>query len=246
MCAKCNQDAERYKDGIQNAELVRVLNTSDAFLLDVNYNKREKAWLKHVVKECGLDSLNNGFDSIQIRIWYGCALDGLFNLVILKLASGTWNAQVRELKPYYSDQYYSKEDKYWKTKLDSVSQKITHLVPKSGWSYLITELFNRKILSLPDQDDVEGFVEESATDGCGVSVEIGTKKVYRYYGYSNPDLHAKKNWQPKNILDILRLLNSEFRINNNWPSDKSSRIEDLITAEVNPKEKEWQDVKSEN
>ena len=88
---------------------------------------------------------------------------------------------------------------------------------------------------MPELDRINGFVEVSATDGCSVSIEIATRKVYRCYGYANPDFYVQRHWQAKNIVDILRLVNKEFRLKNKWPSDKSLIAEDTTTAEVVPK-----------
>lgn len=217
ICSRCYQKEHREHDQ-QNAELIRQLNTSDTFVREFFSDKTIKISLQDAEKKCGLDSLSNGFDSVQIRIWYGCVL-GQNRLIILSLTSDEWKAEVRELTFHNSEQYYSKEDKFWTTKLDSISQKIKYAKPKSGWNSLITVLFNLEILTLPDLEKIDGLVEkESATDGCGVSMEIATKNIYRQYGYTNPDFYILQHRQAKNMIHILQLLNSEFRIKDEWPS----------------------------
>lgn len=199
----------------RNAALVRQLNMSDTFVRETNSDEDVKAWMRDEEKGYGLDSLNNGFDSIQIKIWYGCVLYHE-RLIVLSLVSNKWRAELcqRQFSGKYPD--------------FSMSRKVNNVKPKSGWDSVITGLFNLKILTLPDLDKIDGFVEESVTDGCYVSIEIATKKIYREYGYSNPDLYVRQHWQAKNIVDIARFLNTEFRIKDEWPSDKVVKSEKMI------------------
>jgi len=201
-CFACNDRIDVQTHDQQNAELIRLLNTGDSLTREINSDQSETAWLRYMEKQCGLDSLNNGFDSVQIRVKYGCFLYGSDRLVILKFVSGKWSAEIRELK-YDSG--------------DRITQRIKHEKPKSGWDSLITRLFNLQILVLPNLEKIEGFKEESVNDGCWVGVEIATKKCYRNYDYSNPDLYTDQLWQAKNVLGILTFLNEEFEIEN-WPS----------------------------
>ena len=219
VCCKCKQeDHHNSEHDKRNAELVRQLNTTDTFVREINSDESVEAWLRYTEKSCGLDSLNNGFDSIQIRIWYGCAL-GAERLIILSLVSNKWRAEVCERQ--FSGEYSS--DGY-----NPITGKVKYVKPKSGWDSLITGLFNLGILTLPDLDQINGFVEESVADGCDIGIEIATKRIYREYRYSNPDFYVRQLWQAKNIVGIASLLNAEFGIKDDWPSYKAVKSEKKI------------------
>jgi hypothetical protein len=160
----------------------------------------------------GLESTEKGFDSVQIRIWYDCINTPHF-LVGLKNTNGKWKAELcRIIYP-----------PTWQRSGDSISGKIIQGSPKSGWPKFISQLFNLKILTLPNDYEIPNFKYDAVTDGCGAEVEIATKNTYRFYAYNNPELY--KYWQTKNILLILKLINEEFEIKTKfkpkhlWPND---------------------------
>jgi len=186
-----------------NAEKVRQLNPSAKFIKDIPKERITES-LRTSEKDFGLDSLDNGFDSIQIRIWYGCALLGE-RLVMLTHSHGKWEAKISD-STYY----------------DSIPRVLRVVEPCSSWEKFIKSLFDLEILSLPAIDE---FGTETFADGCGAAIEIATKKVYRVYVYSQPDFYEKKHWQAKNMISILRLINTEFGIKNWWPSEDKIKKE---------------------
>jgi hypothetical protein len=231
----------------KNAELIRQLNPTDKFIRDIPF---DECYMQRFIRDekfLGLDSLSNGFDSIKIRIWYGCALEGQERFIILSLTSGTWQAEIIEPTYHYSDNFRYKVGKCWVDRLDSISKKVSYVNPKSGWENIITKLFALHILSLPNFENIQDYKDKQLEfmDGCGVTVQIATKRIHRIYNYGNPDVFVNKYQEAKNIIDIARLLNIEFAIGGKWPtkikskqtSPDSIEIKKVQIEEIKPKTK---------
>jgi hypothetical protein len=155
---------------------------------------------KQKEKQLKLDSLESGFDSLQIRIWYDYALLINRELIVIKRANGKWSAEHHEMIVDW--------DAYKNTETIKTN-KIRSVTPKSGWDRFITELVSLKIMTLPNMDDIPGL-QDNWTDGVTYNVEIATKKQYRFYSYHLPDKFEDKFPQAKNMTGILRLISIEF------------------------------------
>jgi hypothetical protein len=152
-------------------------------------------------KQLGLENLENGFDGIQIRIWYDYALVFNRELLVLKNVNSQWSAIHYD---FAVDWNYKKLTETIKT------VKKRELTPSSGWNNFIKELFDLKIEFLPNMTDVPGL--SLGTDGITYNIEFASKNKYRFYGYHLPELHQNKAWQAKNMVDILKLLERELGI----------------------------------
>lgn len=203
----CNQD-----DKI-SAEKVRSLNTSDTFLLDrpavrtASDSLYYRDFLK-VQQQIGISSLEKGFDSLQIRIWYGGYACG-DRLITLTLIGHKWNAAVYTITSNLAELLKGWTDDSLIERLNYSAEMEKHF-PASGWRKLISELFQLNVLTLPDMRKIKGLVKEPVSDGDWVLVEIATRKCYRGYSYSNPDLYIEKHPEAKKIVEICRLLEKEL------------------------------------
>lgn len=81
--------------------------------------------------------------------------------------------------------------------------------PKNGWNGFMNQLFALQIMTLPDMDNIPGLVD-NWTDGISYHIEIATKNQYRFYSYHLPGKFQDEFWQAKKMVDILRLIESEF------------------------------------
>ncbi|MBI5857226.1 MAG: hypothetical protein HZB42_06215 [Sphingobacteriales bacterium] len=218
-------------------QYIRELNTSDTFRYEFTVNgKGEFDSLEYFYKKefenfLKLPSLEKGFDSIQIRISYGCAM-GSNMLVTLWNQQNIWNAEVRRIGDNYTDK---------NLQIHPVLQRIECKIPRSGWRVFLNKLFKLKVLSLEDNGRIPGFNYYVPADGCIMAVEIATKNVYRFYSYENPDMYEDKYWQGKNVLAILRLINKELSIDTDWPSDEDE--EPTISPPIKIHEIELRDAK---
>lgn len=229
------------------------LNTSDTFHYDFPKVNRELDSLRYNQKRflergLGLESLEKGFDSIQIRIQYGGPMIG-DRLVILSNKDNKWNAEISKLGSRPNPDYKGEAmTNYWEGFIPTRTIEIK--TPKSGWEQFISELFKLKILSIEDESKIEGYKFGVVNDGCGVIIEIATKNVYRWYEMEQPDYFYYDLWQAKNLSRILRLVDEEFQLEPLWsyiPDKDAYKISDTTnTAHPIIREVELQDIKPDS
>ncbi|MES1197701.1 MAG: hypothetical protein ABUL41_00300, partial [Chitinophagaceae bacterium] len=154
-----------------------------------------------------LGSLENGFNNLQIRIWYDFSFVRERKLVIIKNVNSDWTATV----------YYLQVD--WDGKTETIlSKEIKQVFPRSGWSNFTKELLNLKILTLPDQNHIPDY--DGGTDGSTYNIEVATKKQYRFYGYWEPQGYQHKFPEAKNMTEILKLFEKELGITTGFFSEE--------------------------
>ncbi len=145
---------------------------------------------KEKQKLLGLDSIENGFDELQLRIWYD-----VVNVIEQKVVILTYSKEKWSGKLYYIIKPSKQKD----------------VVPKSGWTAFANKLLNLKILTLPDGGNLSEC-GAGGGDGSTYNIELATKKHYRYYGYSEPQDYRGKCWQASNMNKILILLSTELNL----------------------------------
>lgn len=156
----------------------------------------KEAEIKSVVN---IDYLQNGLDSLQVRIWYP---ERKINRIIsLKYSSRQWTGYL-----------YTFEKKYNERTRDYVFDSATSTVisPSSGWHNFVERLFGLRITTLPDMKEIAGNAGAGA-DGDTYVIEIATHKRYRLYRYNNPSDNTVYK-EVKYMTQIIELLNKEFNI----------------------------------
>jgi hypothetical protein len=158
-------------------------------------------YFKKQTVDLGLDTIQQGFNGLQIRIWLSHWLAIKKHLVILKYTNKKWSGQLVTMTYAYNDSlhehYISKKD-------------FKEIIPQGGWAKFGQMLNHKKILDLPDMNQLPGY--ESGEDGMEYVFEISTPNKYRMYHYWEPSSYKNKYWQAKNVLAIGSLLNDEFNI----------------------------------
>ncbi len=150
-------------------------------------------------KQLGLDSLESGFDNLQIRIWYDFSLVRERRLIVITNRGTNWKATIYNLQVDW--------DGHTET---IISKTVKQVTPKSSWQIFLQKLMNFQVLTLPDQNDIPSY--EGGNDGNTYNVEVATKNQYRFYGYWEPQMYQDKYWQAKNMADILNLIKREFDV----------------------------------
>ncbi len=153
--------------------------------------------IKHKSEEMiGLNSMENGFDSIKMRFWYWYGYNDTMQVIEIENANKKWSASQYSIKYGYND------------RLDSIicyGKTVLHHKPKSGWENFIRKLFSANVLTLPSCESYYAH----ATDASMIDVEIATKHKYKNYLYSNP-LHHEDFFGAKSMVEIMDLLEEEF------------------------------------
>src|SRR5206468_664558 len=145
-----------------------------------------------------LDSLESGFDSIQLRVWYFYAFQSTKKVFVLKNDKGRWGA---ELYSYIetSDSIIGEIHK-----LSNIS-----LNPKTSFSNLWKQATSFDITELPNYRKV-GI--QGGEDGALFAFEIASKQSYRFFLYPDPKYNKDKSVYANNVYHILMFLNKEFDI----------------------------------
>jgi hypothetical protein len=155
-------------------------------------------------KQLKIDSLENGFDSLQIRIWYDYSLITLRKLLIVKQTNSAWSARAYTMTVDWNAYKLTEKVKI---------KKEEKLSPKNGWDSFSKRIMDLQITTLPNMVDIPGL-KDHWLDGMTYNVEVATKTQYRFYRYHLPDKFQDKYWQAKNMVDILKLVEAEFGITN--------------------------------
>lgn len=141
-----------------------------------------------------LDSLENGYDSLQLRIWLGHSMAVTKHVVIIKNRNKKWNGQLVSYRR-------QKEN-------EQPEKKVTIIHPGSGWDIFIEKLYKLNIMTLASETDVSGY-NGRGLDGISYEFETATPKMYRFYSYSNPQDNTSLA-QAGDVLQIASLLEKEF------------------------------------
>ncbi len=155
--------------------------------------------VKEFEKGLKIDSLNEGFDSLQIRLWHYTAMQKEGELAVFKNNKHQWTAFFYNLNYEFDTSIYVPA---------SISKIFFKKEPKSGWEAFTKRLYDFKILTLPDCNNIINYC--TVSDGDCYMVEIANKHSYRFYTYSNPG-GCKGISQVDNFFNILDLINSEFQ-----------------------------------
>jgi hypothetical protein len=236
------------KEKDKSAQIVAQLNPTDTFLFE--FPNRKGVFDSTLYKQInyydsslGFESLEKGFDSIQIRLWYGGSFTGE-RIVILSNKNNKWASEISKISYSTNPEYKRKSfDNYWEQSIPL--RNIEYRTPKSGWNKFISQLLKLNILTLPQENNIKDFQKISTTDGDGVSVEVALKNVYRYYSYSNPDMYPQYE-EMKNVSHILNLIDEEFRLEKLWDytnQEVPTVVPTVDTTKVKIQEMTIQEVK---
>mgnify|MGYP003577401873 CR=1 FL=1 len=150
-----------------------------------------------------MKELYNGFEDLQIRIWYDESFRDTVNVISLTLVDGKWTAEVRDIALLYDGVNNYQE----------VRVKDTILIkqPKSNWKTIEKAIIDNDILNLPDFQDIPGYAHMLPTDGNVFTVEVADKNNYRIYAYPSPGSYNYRNFEPVTKFVRFRdLLEREF------------------------------------
>ena len=158
---------------------------------------RFKKLFRKYQKAVMIDSLTNGTEGEEIRVWNSYARSDTFQLLRIRNISSKWSME------FYTIVFKNAEDSFSILKKDVLTG-----IPKSGWSRFTYSIFHNGIKTLPDYSEIKGY--DLPFDGGGPTVEIANKKFYKIYSYPLPRYYSKRFPQAKKMAKLLRLLENEF------------------------------------
>jgi hypothetical protein len=144
----------------------------------------------------GLDSLEHGYDSLQIRVWLGHSLALTNHLVIISSTNTKWQAQLVTITTTNE-------------RPRKISRQFNVVKPKSGWEDFERSLHAFNIVNLPHSDYDSTCNECDGADGIGYFFEISTTSQYRCYEYCNPEI-ARGCPEAMTVLQFAAFLEKEF------------------------------------
>lgn len=150
-------------------------------------------------EQLNLINLEDGFDSLQIRIWCKHTLVDIGDVYIFKYKNSKWEGFHYFIRVDWDNENLTE---------NVIESKKTQFIPKSGWSNFTSNLFENKITTLPDMREIEGL-EDSWHDGINYNIEIATEFNYRFYSYHLPEKFIEF-WQAKNMVEIINLIEEEI------------------------------------
>lgn len=146
--------------------------------------------MEQKIHQLGLESLEKGYDSLQIRVWFDYSMAKTKHLVVLKRNHGQWDGRLYTMQTAW----YGDTDS-----MTIVRHTVRKVVPEMGWNNFTSKLFDQNITTLPEGED-------GGMDGVTYNIEIATKKSYRHYKYWSPETTEKKYRESRNMVKIIELL----------------------------------------
>lgn len=187
-----------------------VVDSSTTFIKDIppSYtqvrNKKYKTLylllIGEDVKQLNLVNLENGFDSLCLRIWLGHSMSSKQHVVSVQGKAGKWTGQlITILRTHYGENDKKPGD----------TKQIKDVIPKSGWEKFIKTILSYQITTLPDESNLKDY-NGCGGDGLPFYFEISTKQKYRFYTYCNIEDNIGNFVEARNVDNIARLLETEF------------------------------------
>ncbi len=180
------------------------MDTTKTFTKDIPTNKNGDVdlfylFLKAREKQLGLQILENGFDDLQIRVWYHFSLFWQGKLVVITNKDTNWTATVYNYRNRETETVILKHAK--------------QVVPKSTWDKFSKQLLSYNVLTLPNDFDIPDCnLDCVGNDGTSYLVEVATNDQYRFYHYREPQYIQGRFYQAKNMVDILKLFEEELGV----------------------------------
>ncbi|MDX2048442.1 MAG: hypothetical protein SFU87_16770 [Chitinophagaceae bacterium] len=156
--------------------------------------------IREDVRQLNLDNIENGYDSLEIRIWLGHSMAKKRNVVIIQRKSNKWSGKLVTFIQGYEE----------KTGKEFIGNKeVKEAKPKSGWNNFIKNILSLKIMILPDENDISGY-NGCGTDGLPYYFEIATRDKYRFFTYCNIEDNIQNFAEARYVDNIARLLEKEL------------------------------------
>ena len=170
--------------------------------MDKNHTSTVSKRLVITRDSLNLDVLENGYDSLQIRIWITKSREDSFKVVVLRKKHTEWEGILYNCKQFLN---------LTRDTLINYAKDSILIVPVSGWNYFINGLKVNNIMTMPDFRTIKDYPIQSI-GGSNFIVEISTKKIYRLYMFDSPTRNKNSFKEAKNMVKIMSILSRELKI----------------------------------
>lgn len=187
----------------QTNDFNRVVDSlkRDTFYIDAPKTRRggvgaEFLSGRRLEKFYNLESIDRGYDSVNIRIWLGYDRYST-ELINIINRGGVWLATITN----YLNKKTSIQDTVFALEKSS---KIK--LPRDNWDSFIRKLTLLNLLTLPSDESIKNY-DQTTGESKRVLVEISTKFFYKIYSYTEPNRHVtyvSEAAQIEKILDYLQ------------------------------------------
>ncbi len=158
-----------------------------------------------------LDTIRNGFDSLQIRLWIENGVFDHRELYVLKSQFGEWKGNYYRLNVDTNYGNGKGSDSFLRGPIPFDVAEFKHLQPtEHSWTKFIDSLLALKIKELPDISEINGM-NIKWTHPTGYTVEYADKRTYRLYSYDDPEEFTDEFWQASTMIKIVNLFESGLK-----------------------------------
>ena len=179
------------------------------FTRDIPKHKYEATKLLEGVRatgdSLGLDNLENGYDSLQIRLWFTYRSDSE-QVLIIRRNNAHWYGNIGFAS-------------YSLTPMgDSISRYTIHYfkpILRSDWSDIVDTLIKLNIMNLQDEEEVPGLdsMRSLSRGGNGsVIIEIADRHKYKLYFYGSPVDFKEQFKEAADVCHIVEFLSARLGI----------------------------------
>lgn len=190
----CNQK-------ISNNDIHQKINFGDSIREYINLNREIGVpYIQRIILAAGLDSLDNGYEDMQLRIWLGHSLAKKHDIIILKYKNNKWHGERLSFTKVGNSMF--------NTKIKILLYE--KIFPKSGWSTFFNIVENSQIFTALKDDTPLNCCNSGGTDGIVYTFELATKNKFHLHSYSNPTSDGPNNIHSKEVLAFANLLEKEF------------------------------------
>lgn len=189
----------------------------------IDYDKDVESFIKDIPDEnlklikdeteklLNIETIENGYNEFQIRVWLGYSFNDTAHLLILSKQFGKWEGKLYEMIYHYQPKTYdSILQSYYPVFPDiiEIEKNISVVDPVSGWELFLKNLFNTGVFDLPHYKRIPDYY--LPTDADGVTFEIASQKKYRLFHYPSPELYSGRIREADKVIKIIKLIEKEF------------------------------------
>ncbi len=202
LLVACMESCSRTQDPINRINNKLKIGSTGILRKDIPevYNDSSASWqyVRRETSRVGLPSIENGSESLEIRVWEHLEWGGRMVFVI-RYKDSIWTAEdyIYRILPNGRDDN------------DSIAVDIIRLgKPKTGWDVFMNKQIDKGLLVLKDKSTIQGYFIHN--EFSYTAVEIAAKNYYRYYSLPSARELTSKIKEDKAMLEILDLINNEF------------------------------------